>query len=521
MIRPIALTALLTLALTACTDRGATTDTSLTEPSDLNVTHERGEARLTLTARRTPLTLAGRRVDTQVYDGQFPGPVLRVREGEPTRLTLDNQLDEPTTLHLHGLPVSPLVDNPWRSVAPGRSATYAFTLPKGSAGTYWYHTHQHGRSDTQLFAGLAGALVVTGDSEPATLRDLEEHVLVFKDAPGPQHDPMLDMNGRQGDVLVNGQKPGTLDVRSGLVRLRLVNAGNARYYNLTAGEQALVVIARDGHPLKRPQDVTQLLLAPGERADVLVRMDQQARVTLRDAGYDRGTHVMSDDTAGHADHQGADASRPATGGEHDMHEMHGGPQTPSGQDEHVLVTIRAPEGVQGRPFPQQPAFETLTVPGDAPVRQIVFDEQMNPTRFFLNGRAFDMDRVDLHASEGTVEVWELVNRTAMDHPFHLHTYAVQVVERDGRAVEPEWKDVVNVPAHGRVRIAVPLKTFTGRTVFHCHIAEHEERGMMGTLEVHAAGEPLPEAGHAGEAARPVEAGAGDAGHGGYGGHGGH
>jgi FtsP/CotA-like multicopper oxidase with cupredoxin domain len=105
-------------------------------------------------------------------------------------------------------------------------------------------------------------------------------------------------------------------------------------------------------------------------------------------------------------------------------------------------------------------------------------------RFFVNGRLFDPARTDFAGRVGTLEVWEIVNRGDMDHPFHLHTYPFQVLSRNGVA-EPfrAWKDVVNLREHDVVRIAVPVETFTGRTVFHCHIVEHEDRGMMGTFEV--------------------------------------
>jgi FtsP/CotA-like multicopper oxidase with cupredoxin domain len=116
-------------------------------------------------------------------------------------------------------------------------------------------------------------------------------------------------------------------------------------------------------------------------------------------------------------------------------------------------------------------------------RQVVLGEGMMG-RFSINGRRFDPQRDDIHGGAGGVEVWEIENRGGMDHPFHLHSYPFQVLSRNGIAAPfAAWKDVVNVPPRTQVRIAVPLRDFGGRTVFHCHIAEHEDLGMMGVLAV--------------------------------------
>lgn len=130
------------------------------------------------------------------------------------------------------------------------------------------------------------------------------------------------------------------------------------------------------------------------------------------------------------------------------------------------------------------AVETLD-PARAPVRRsLVLTETMMGARFFINGASFDEKRVDVHAHLGDLEVWEIRNRTTMDHPMHLHTFPVQVVSRNGMpAPFAAWRDVVNVRPDEVVRVAVPLRDFTGRTVYHCHIVEHEDRGMMGILEV--------------------------------------
>ncbi|RTI38241.1 copper oxidase, partial [Thermus scotoductus] len=117
-------------------------------------------------------------------------------------------------------------------------------------------------------------------------------------------------------------------------------------------------------------------------------------------------------------------------------------------------------------------------------RRITFTEDMMAGRFFINGKTFDHRRVDFRGRVGDLEVWELENQGDMDHPFHLHTHPFQVLSVNGKAFPYRaLKDVVNLKAKEVVRLLVPLRNLPGKTVFHCHIVEHEDRGMMGILEV--------------------------------------
>jgi FtsP/CotA-like multicopper oxidase with cupredoxin domain len=120
----------------------------------------------------------------------------------------------------------------------------------------------------------------------------------------------------------------------------------------------------------------------------------------------------------------------------------------------------------------------------ATTRRLVLGEGMMGGGFYINGRTFDPRRVDISARLGDLEIWEIENRGRMDHPFHLHTYPFQVISRGGVPARfVAWKDVINIRPGEVARIAVPLADFRGRTVYHCHIVEHEDQGMMGILEV--------------------------------------
>lgn len=414
-----------------------------------------------LTAAPAAVFVGGRLATLWTYNGAFPGPLLRVREGELVRISFTNGLEEPTNLHFHGLHISPRVDDPFLHVAPGEQAVYEWQVPAGSAGTYWYHPHVHGSVARQVFAGLAGPLIVESPLERELgLHRAEEHLLVLKDLsldgtePEP-YSPFDWLRGKEGDlVMVNGVLNPVLIARRSLLRLRLLNAGTARYYRLQLEGHPLNLMATDGGLIERPQAVEELLLAPGERAEVLVRLVGPGGFRLRALPYERGAFMV-----GHGHRPAPDESR-------------------------TLATIIAPTWLPSVPMPQSLApVEVLSDVPRQPTRRFVLSEGMMG-RFQINGRSFDENRVDARGQLGVVELWEIENRGGMDHPFHLHTYPFQIVSRNGA---PEsirsWKDTVNVRPGERVRIAVPLRDVDGRTVFHCHILEHEDLGMMGVLAV--------------------------------------
>jgi FtsP/CotA-like multicopper oxidase with cupredoxin domain len=405
------------------------------------------------------------RIDARLmtYNSSFPGPVLRVREGDTVRLNFTNRLLEPTNLHLHGLRISPAVDAPLLEIPSGKSHLYEFTIPKGSSGTYFYHPHVHGRVAAQMGAGLVGAIIVEGplDAMPE-LRNAEEHVIVLKDLAlvngVPRSPTMMDwMNGIEGAIYVNGSRTPSIRASKATLRLRFVNASNARYYHLRLENHTMHLIASDGGLIEKPVALESLLLAPGERAEVLVQLERSGSYKLEHLGYYRGQHAMG--MMGNA----------------------------SSDQPETLLTVIVPANPKPLALPSSlMPVERLELGSAAVTRRIVMKESMMPMGFFLNGKSFDHRRVDFSGKRGTLEVWELENQGDMDHPFHLHSYPFQLLERNG-IPEPyrAWKDTVNLRKNDRVKIAVPLRDFTGLTVYHCHIVEHEDRGMMGTLEVRA------------------------------------
>ena len=410
-------------------------------------------------------------VETQVlaYNGITPGPLIEAFEGDRIEIDFANDIPgEDSTIHWHGMPVPADQDgNPMDPVTPGTNRRYAFDLPAGSAASYWFHPHPHGKTAEQVYRGLAGIFLVKpkADPVPAVYGDT---VLVFTDlrlgADGtiPENSTVDLMNGRVGDhVLVNGQKNPTLDVPLGAKRrFRLYNATNARFLKLSFGAAAMTVIGTDGGLLEAPVVVDDVLLAPAERLELVVSFDKPGTARLETLAYERGwMGPGKPDDAGLA-----------------------------------LLTVNVSE-TASEPMPPLPErLRTIAALGSPKInRRFVFTEKMGmgaggmEMGFFINDVAFDMKRVDVVAKVGEVELWEVINKADMDHPFHVHGTQFQVVEheRDGKVTAPAyraWKDTVNVAQGETVRLLLK-QDLPGQRMYHCHILEHEQLGMMGIVDV--------------------------------------
>jgi bilirubin oxidase len=417
-------------------------------------------------------------------DGPVVGPLIDVREGDTVEIRFVNRLAQASTIHWHGLPVPPDQDgNPSAPTPPGASHVYRFTLPLGSAGTYWYHPHPHMNSAEQVFRGLAGPIVVRAADDP--LAGWPERHLFISDlklaADGTiaPNDMMDWMNGREGQfVLINGARRPRIEA-TGDERWRVWNGCNARYLRFSLGSgQPFAQVGTDGGLLEQPREgLTELLLAPGERAELIVRAGTvPAAAVLSADSYDRSKMAMA-----------------------------GGSLPPDPARALADVSFKPASGAAARPLP---ATLRPVPPLGAPVakKSVVFSEKMDMAAmlgakpaaahggampagmtFMINGQVFEPSRITLTSRRDEVELWSIENRTDMDHPFHLHGTQFQIVERErGGVVTPEpyraWRDMVNVQPDEIVRIAT-VQRMAGARMFHCHILEHEDLGMMGTLKV--------------------------------------
>ncbi len=431
---------------------------------------------VTLEARYGAVNLANQRPFLLSYNNQVPGPILEAQPGDTVRICLINHLTAPTNLHYHGLHIPPTdkADNPFLEVPPGETFTYEFTLPETHpAGTFWYHPHKHGLVAEQAFGGLSGLLIVRSDLDQIPeIRAAQEAFLVLKDfeigtnrkiAPPP---PIFQMWGREGQLItVNGQvNPNFSIPTNGVLRLRLLNASAARFYRLKLDEHPLHLIATGGGALAEPVELSELLLSPGERAEILVSGEREpGRYRLLNLPYDRGITEMMNGMI----ERGMMESR-----------VDSDPQT--------LATFTYGDRVDPLPLPKQ-LIPVEPLPKPAQVRQFTLNhgiDHQTGAAFLINYQGFDPQRVDTSVPIDSIEDWEIINAASMNHPFHLHVHPFQVISRNGKS-EPyhAWRDTVSISGYETVRIRIHFKDFVGKTVYHCHILDHEDKGMMGILDV--------------------------------------
>ncbi len=431
----------------------------------------------------------GARSATFGYNGSYLGPTLRVRRGQRIPVSVVNALAEPTTLHWHGLLVpGPLDGGPHQTIAPG--ATWQPVLPVDQpAATLIYHSHVHGRTAEQVYAGLLGLLIISDDEErslglpseygvddiPLILQDrhFQDGMLVLPTG------MMTLMNGRRGDtILVNGTPGPVAPVPGRLVRLRLANGSNARIYHLGFDDnRTFHWIASEGGLLEHAVALRSISLAPGERAEVLVDFSNGEPVSLR---------------------SGPDVNMPMMG----MMARSGGGRAPQTivrfePQSSTARAIRVPDRLARR--------QVLEIPSGARRRRLTLTMGMammggammgrgvrggmggmgSGAPFGINGRAFDMERIDQEVRLGDAEIWE-VSGEMMAHPFHMHGVHFEVLRRGGAVAgvrDQGLRDTVLVEEP--VELLVRFRHPSGGSPFmhHCHILEHEDNGMMGQFTV--------------------------------------
>jgi len=434
-------------------------------PALINISRKPKTVEVNITAGVTTLSLMpGVKSEVFAYNGHVPGPTLDVREGDHVIVHFHNNLPEPTTVHWHGIHLPFESDgSPFHPIKPGESHDYEFTVRPGTAGTYWYHPHPDRRTGFAIGKGLFGAIIVRAADDPlaATIperllvlsdnRFLQDGSIDFPDA-ASAHGGIDEENGREGPVLfVNGHVSPTLSIRSGEVqRWRIINASAGRIYRIALSGHTMLHIGSDGGLFETPREVKELLLTTGERVEILVRGSDApgAKAVLQDLPYDR----YAPQTRPKDWKTTLDLLTLQTTGE--------SPVEPIAIPTHLRAV---------------PPLDTTKV---SAVRTVVFGQGM------INGKTMDMARVDVSAKVGATEIWEIENVVGMDHPFHLHGFQFQVLDRDGVA-EPyrSWKDMLNIPKHSTARIIVRYDDYPGKWMFHCHILDHEDHGMMGVLEV--------------------------------------
>jgi suppressor of ftsI len=413
---------------------------------------------VTLSAARSSIRIGDQVAVTEVYNGGYIPPTLRVRPGDVIRLRLVNRLDEPTNLHTHGLHVSPggNADNVFLTVPPGRTQDFEIRIPANHPpGLFWYHPHAHHFSNEQVRNGMSGALIVEGllDSFPA-LSGIKERVLLLKDIQLDSGHVANRSIGVGTTRTVNGLVDPTMILHPGETELwRIGNVGANLYYRLRLDGHRFYQVARDGNRFARIVPTDELFIPPGARIEVLVQ------------GGERGTHALR---------TLAISTGPA------------GNQYPAT----VLATVQV-EGAAVTPrtlpatlLPVQDLRRRVTGR-----RTVVFSEGELPDGgdvFFIDGKTFDPNRIDTRVRLGAVEEWTIRNDSDELHDFHIHQTGFQLVEVNGVPQPLDgYYDTVNVPVRGEIKIIIPFTdpVMVGKFVYHCHLLSHEDKGMMATIEV--------------------------------------
>jgi FtsP/CotA-like multicopper oxidase with cupredoxin domain len=396
----------------------------------------------------------GRKAHAWSFNGQVPGPVIAAAVGDVLEVTLINRLPEPTTIHWHGIRLPAPMDgteHTQRPVLPGETFVYRFLLP--DAGTFWYHPHFD--ETRQLERGLYGALIVRDGTEPKLDG---EHVLVLDDVKLDSNGDITPIgglvenhDGRQGEtLLVNGRSGGSVVMAGGQIESwRIVNASSARYIRLSLSGRPFTLLGTDGGLIGAPISMTELLLTPGDRAHLAVGpFEEGETIAIESLPYDR--RVVARNKREHLAtvFVGADQSSHAT----------------------VPKALRE--------------IDPLIVGEAVPTREVhlgVRPSLRTGVKFVVNGEAH-------HRAEpvraNSLQVWDVVNDTLMDHPFHLHGFFFQVLAVNGK--QPaflSWEDTVNIPPRSRVRIAWNADDRVGEWMYHCHILEHHASGMMGHFSI--------------------------------------
>jgi FtsP/CotA-like multicopper oxidase with cupredoxin domain len=429
----------------------------LRDPPQL-VSHN-GVLRAQIVVAREQVDVADRKLWALTYNGRYMPPTLRIRPGDRLELAMENRLGPYTNLHVHGLHVSPSghSDNVFIHIHPGQTFHYSYQFPNNLApGTYWYHSHAHPISAPQVAGGMSGIIIVDGLQQylPPDLRGITEHVIALKDFQVQGNTVKTEglEIGAPTNRTINGQLNPTVDIRPGEVQLwRLANISANIYYNIQLQGQQFQVIAHDANPVDRIWAADSLLLAAGARFDVLVRGGPPGRTQLLTLPYSTGPD---------------------------------GNQFPQA----TLATLVS-DGAPTRPVALPPTFAPTEDLSRAPVaarRTIVFSEKSNPPpeQYFINGKQFDPNRVDIQSKLNTVEEWTVRNDSNEEHSFHVHVNDFQLMSINSQPHNGHgWQDTASIPPYGQIVIRIHFTNYTGKTVLHCHILNHEDAGMMAVLEI--------------------------------------
>ncbi len=430
----------------------------------------------------------GKTTQTMGANGNILGPTLILQQGDSINISVNNLLSDTTTIHWHGMHVSAENDGgPHTTIPPGTTWKPAFTV-RDKAALYWYHPHLHKKTDLHVSKGIAGLIIVKDDEEaqlnlPRTY-GVDDIPLVIQTKSFDSNYEIVAHSNSDSVLMVNATLNPYFDVPAQIIRLRILNGSSQRVFNLgLSNNEAFFQIASDGGLLDAPYETTRLQLAPGERAEILLNLNNRQNDTVFLMSY---ASELPNGIYG-ATYPGTNTSMVLNGYS---------PNPLNGSDFNILqlnivnpttnpVTSIPANLVQVSPIDESLANTTRTLTF-SPVNMGL--DQLNGA-FLINDASFDLDVINYTIPFNNVEIWELTNRSAIAHPFHIHDVQFYILTRDGNAPpvsEQGRKDVVLVKPQETVRFITKFETFADDKVpymYHCHMLPHEDDGMMGQFVV--------------------------------------
>jgi spore coat protein A len=416
---------------------------------------------ITLRARQADVAiLPGAKTRMWTYDGTFPGPTIRQAAGQTTTVTLVNDLPASAgslTLHNHGNHSTSENDgqpDDFLATPGGGTTTYTYTGTEAGGGErgamQWYHDHRMDMTGRNVWMGLAGMYIIDDPADPQTLpKGAFDVPLMIADRTFDAKNQIpyrFDRNGVAGDVtLVNGLPQPYFGVGDRKYRLRILNASNARAYDLALSDgSAFVQVGTESGLLPAPVRRTRIHIAPAERVDVVVDFAGKLgkRIVLLDLAADGAQRQLMQLRV--AKHMKDDSSVPAT----------------------------------LRPLP-------VLDPVSAATRTFVFGQNRFTDQWTINGLGYDPARIDAKPRLGTTETWTFTNDSGLPHVVHIHDVDQQLVSRDGKPPAP-WERMKESWALGigeTITVRLKFTDNVGTFMLHCHILEHEDAAMMAQYQV--------------------------------------
>ena len=422
----------------------------------------------------------------------YLGPVLRAKKGDTVSIHVKNNINEVSTVHWHGMTLPAKMDGgPHQSINPGQTWISEFKV-RQEAATLWYHSHAMHKTGQQVYHGLAGMFIIDDegsdklglpneygiDDIPCTIQDRRFNQDGSFSYLSAMPDRMMGMHG--SIVLVNGVITPTLVAKKTLLRLRLHNGSNARTYHLVFSDgRPFHVIAGDCGFLHKSFKTNKLRLAAAERAEILVDVSDRKRIMLKS--------LVSNEGGGMPMMRMMNRSK-----ELDIMLIDATQAQPS--ERKIPNTLRnsplildAKQAVKTRQFKLEMGM--MGSGGMGGMMGGMMKRKGRGGMFRINGKSMDIKRIDFQVKANSTEIWEVSNASPMAHPFHVHNVQFRILDRNGQRPHPSesgLKDVVLVKGGERVRIIMRFPEYSDAQtpyMYHCHILEHEDQGMMGQFVV--------------------------------------